>query len=164
MPTTIKVSEELLSKFGATAADFEEKVMAALKSQEEAKASEDKWDVAIKKLNGTIEAMEGRVKAVEGRTITVSAEELAKITTAAQTEASKVASQILSKAGSQAMNGGGKEDDGNKDKADPNDPKAMWDANANLREEFVEFKNWETFHKANAEGRVRFATKASAKE
>lgn len=167
----IKVSEDTLKKFGATATDFEEKLSAHIAGLTAKSESSGSFDVAIKEVKDAISGMETRLKAMEGKKFTMSEEDITKIVdgakSAAQTVASQTAAQILAKSGGgkEALGGGNKADDGKEDKVDASDAKAMWDADKNLRTEFVEFKYWETFHKAQADGRVSFnrAAKNEAK-
>lgn len=168
MPTTLKISDELLQKLGATATDFEAKVEALLTEGEAAAAKAKDQGDGFATLVKRVDAMETTLKAVQDGKVKIDASVLEMLTTkateAGTIAASKEVSAAIAKAGGAALGGGKKEDDKAEDAPDKNDPEAVWKASKDIRDEFITLDNYKAFHKATNEGRVIFHSARLAKQ
>lgn len=164
---TLKLTDELLAKIGVTT---EKEALALLESS---KPNADKLaskDKDITELRADLSKAVERLSVVEGRKVELSAadksalatemkgspEILAAVKAAAQTETTA----ILAKFGGKPVGQGDKPadvTDPEKGKViAPDDFKAQWDADENLRSEFFDnFKVYEAYAKANANGQIR---------
>lgn len=162
MPATIKVSDELLTKLGATAGDFEEKLTAALakiKTLAEANADLAKAGTEAKE---KIAALEGKIAIpAKVEAFKLSAEDRAAIVSDLKVEAKTAAAQEVSaaiaKAGAGAVGTGQTQDTSGNGEQKPaaTDYKGQWEKDENIRAEFIEFGAYEAFKKAESKYRIK---------
>jgi hypothetical protein len=164
--TTIKISDETLKAFGATAADFEEKVLASVKAKEKTDEENSDLRARVEKLEKEFFALSARVAKLEAST------DIGKITDAikpALIEAAKDAAKVvasttvgeaIAKAGVQSVASGAKENTANSpQKPAAEDYKGQWEADATLKDTFLDFASFEAFKKAEAKGQVNILRK-----
>jgi chromosome segregation ATPase len=163
MPATIKVSDELLAKLGATAGDFEEKITAHLAKEKTLTEANAELAKAGTEAKEKITALETKLSATppKAEAFKLSAEDRAAIVSDLKTEAKTAAAQEVSaaiaKAGTGAVGTGKTEDtSGNGDqKPAATDYKGQWDKDENIRAEFIEFGAYEAFKKAESKYRIK---------
>lgn len=156
----IKLTDEQAAKLGiSTFEELEAKLAGATKTKAE--------------LGG----FEARLSTIEANALTLASriDGLPKIDTAAlvkdavtqsaaqsETIAAKAVSGAIARAGTQGLAPNQPKNEGNGTEGKPvdkSDPKSMWDADANLRAEFLgSFKTFDAFNRASNEGRVDVRT------
>jgi len=171
----IKLSDEQIKAIGASNAnDAQAKIDDLLKTSAKAKTDADNMAQSIAQSGASMKALEGRLAAIEKKEFTISDKDRTAIIEAAKTAAVEVAkseapnavSAAIAKVGVGAVSAGVKADDKAETKLDENadDAAAVWKADAKIRAEFIEEKNWLAYHKANKEGRVSFSNRSTKGE
>jgi seryl-tRNA synthetase len=168
---TLKLSDEQMKTLGIST---EKEAYALLESS---KASADALTGKTKDvtdLRSDLGKMAERITALESRKVELSAtdkaalvtelkgspEILAAVKSAAQTETTSVLAKFGGKPVGQGENKADVTDPAKGKEIAANDYKAQWEADANLRAEFLDnFKSYESYMRMNADGRAKITTK-----
>jgi len=151
----IKITDEQAAKLGISSfEDLEAKI-----------AGGKKADADLSALADTVSGLSSKVKALEASVASLPKLDADAIVKQAVEKANAEAVQISAKAVSAAIAKAGQsglapnkpETEGNDSTQAPaaDDYKGQWDANANIRSEFITFKSYEAFKRAEARGQIK---------
>jgi hypothetical protein len=161
----IKITDEQAAKLGiASFEDLEARLAGATASNTRAVAAE----AGLVKLTARIEALEASVSALPKiDTAAIVNDALTKANASAETIAAKQVSAAIARAGQNGLAPNKPQTEGTEpaNTHAPDDYKSQWDADANLRGEFLgNFSTYKAFMKAENQGRINNRiTKADAK-
>lgn len=153
---TLKVSEELLTKFGASATDFEEKANAILGERTKLQSEATEFKSLFASLETKVNDLSAKIDAG----IVVNEATKKELTAAAEAAGCKAATAVIAKAGTTSVTTSKTETGTESDKAldvEAEDAKAIWDSNKNIRAEFVSFEAFEKWHTASKQGRIKLS-------
>ena len=150
----IKITDEQAAKLGISSFEDLEKALnrgnKAIDLAESFKGSIESMTNAVKDLQAELDGSKIDVDAIISQAV-------AKANAEAETIAAKAVSSAIARAGQSGLAPNKPQSEGNETKPQPaaDDYKGQWEASENIRAEFISFKSYEAFKRAEANGQIK---------
>lgn len=150
----IKITDEQAAKLGISSFEDLEKALSrgnkAIDLAESFKGSIESMTNAVKDLQAELDGSKIDVDAIISQAV-------AKANAEAETIAAKAVSSAIARAGQSGLAPNKPQSEGNETKPQPaaDDYKGQWEASENIRAEFISFKSYEAFKRAEANGQIK---------
>lgn len=149
-----KITDEQAAKLGISSFEDLEK---ALSRGAKAEGIVDGFEAKITELAKTVSKLESRIGENKIDVDAIVSQAVAKANIEAETIAAKAVSSAIARAGQSGLAPNKPQSEGNETKPQPaaDDYKGQWDASESIRAEFISFKSYEAFKRAEANGQIK---------